>query len=65
VRNLVQVLGADPAVDLLRPTRVASIGPVTAEAAIRHGIHTAIMPAQFTVPGLVDAIVQHFQTPSR
>ena len=33
VRNFVHVLGAEPAADLLRSTVVASIGPVTAEAA--------------------------------
>ena len=33
VRNFVKVLGAEPAADLLRTTVVASIGPVTAEAA--------------------------------
>ena len=36
---------------------VASIGPVTAEAASQYNIHTTIMPAQYTVPALVDAIV--------
>jgi uroporphyrinogen III methyltransferase/synthase len=61
VRNLVNVLGADPASDLLRTTLVASIGPVTADAAGRHGIQTTIMPAQYTVPALVDAIVKHFE----
>ena len=33
VRNFVKVVGAEPAADLLRTTVVASIGPVTAEAA--------------------------------
>jgi uroporphyrinogen III methyltransferase/synthase len=61
VRNLVNLLGADPAADLLRTTIVASIGPVTAEAAGRLGIQTTIMPAQFTVPALVEAIVKHFE----
>ena len=61
VRNFVNVIGADPASDLLRTTLVASIGPVTAEAAGRHGIETTIMPVQYTVPALVDAIVKHFE----
>jgi uroporphyrinogen III methyltransferase / synthase len=61
VRNFVNLIGADPATDLLRTTLVASIGPVTAEAAGRHGIDTAIMPVQYTVPALVDAIVKHFE----
>jgi uroporphyrinogen-III synthase len=59
VRNLVTALGPEPAADLLRTTIVASIGPVTAEAAAQFGIQTAIMPAEHTIPALVDAIVEH------
>jgi len=61
VRNFVSVLGAEPAADLLRTTIVASIGPVTAEAARQHQIQTTIMPAHYTVPALVDAIVKHLE----
>jgi uroporphyrinogen-III synthase len=39
---------------------VASIGPVTAEAAAQFGITSAIVPAHYTIPALVDAIVEHF-----
>src|SRR5256885_495806 len=59
VRNFVRVLGAEPAADLLRTTAVASIGPVTAEAAAHFHIQTTIMPATYTIPALVDAIVKH------
>jgi uroporphyrinogen III methyltransferase/synthase len=61
VRNFVQALGAEQAADLLRTTVVASIGPVTAEAATQSQIETTIMPTQYTVPALVDAIVKHFE----
>jgi uroporphyrinogen III methyltransferase/synthase len=61
VRNFVKVFGAEQAADLLRTTVVASIGPVTAEAAEQHGITTSIMPADYTIPALVDAIVQYFK----
>jgi len=60
VRNFVHVLGAEPAADLLRTTVVASIGPVTAEAASQCNIQTTIMPATYTIPALVDAIVEYF-----
>jgi uroporphyrinogen III methyltransferase/synthase len=60
VRSLVRVLGAEPAADLLRTTLVASIGPVTAEAASQYNIHTTIMPTNYTIPALVDAIVEYF-----
>ena len=61
VRSFVRAFGADQAADLLRPVAVAAIGPVTAEAALQDNINTTIMPQQYTVPALVDAIVQHFQ----
>ena len=61
VRNLVRVLGAEPAADLLRTTVVASIGPVTAEAAAQSGIETHVMPEKYTVPALVAAIVKYFE----
>ncbi len=61
VRNFAQVFGAEQATDLLRTTAVASIGPVTAEAAEQFGISTSIMPKEYTIPALVDAIVAHFK----
>ena len=61
VRNFVKVLGAEPAADLLRTTTVASIGPVTAEAATQCNIQTTVMPGSYTVPALVDAIVDYFE----
>jgi uroporphyrinogen III methyltransferase/synthase len=64
VRNFVQVLGgAEPAADLLRTVAVASIGPVTAEAAAQYDIRTTILPAQYTLPALVEAIVDYFSRP--
>ena len=64
VRSFVRAFGADQAADLLRPVAVAAIGPVTAKAAAQFHIQTTIMPTQYTVPALVDAIVRHFQKDS-
>ncbi len=61
VRNFVKALGQEQAVDLLRTTIVASIGPVTAEAAAQCQIQTTIMPSHYTVPALVAAIVDYFE----
>src|SRR4029079_18578317 len=47
VRSFVRVLGAEPAADLLRTTLIASIGPVTAEAASQLGVQTTIMPPTY------------------
>ena len=60
VRNFVEILGHDQAIDLLRNTVVASIGPVTAEAAQQLNIRTAVMPERYTIPDLVQALVEHF-----
>jgi uroporphyrinogen III methyltransferase/synthase len=61
VRNFVNMLGSEQAVDLLRTTTVATIGPVTAEAAQQLGITTTVMPDRYTVPALVEALVDHFR----
>jgi uroporphyrinogen III methyltransferase / synthase len=65
VRNFVRVLGAEPAADLLRTTIVASIGPVTAEAASQSGIQTTVMPVNYTIPALVEAIAEYFRKEER
>lgn len=60
VRHFVTNLGEEQAADLLQQVAVASIGPVTAEAAQQLGVTTSIMPdAPYTIPSLVDAIVRH------
>ena len=61
VRNFIKALGPEQAVDLLRTTIVASIGPVTAEAATQCQVQTTIMPSHYTVPALVAAIVDYFE----
>ena len=62
VRSFVHLLGAEPAADLLRATIVASIGPVTADAATQFQIASAIVPATHTIPALVHAIVEYVRT---
>ena len=60
VRNFVTMIGQEQAADLLHSTVVASIGPVTAEAAQQLGVETTVMPERYTIPDLVDALVEHF-----
>ena len=61
IRAFVTIYGADQAVDLLNHTIVATIGPVTADAAVRYGITPQITPESATIPALVDALVAHFR----
>jgi uroporphyrinogen III methyltransferase/synthase len=61
VRSFLRLYGKDQAADLLGSTVVASIGPVTAEAAEQGGVHTSVMPSEYSIAGLVRAIVEHFE----
>jgi uroporphyrinogen III methyltransferase / synthase len=60
VRTFARIYGAEQTVDLLRNTVVASIGPVTTEAATGLGLTVAVQPTTYTVPALVEAISAHF-----
>jgi uroporphyrinogen III methyltransferase/synthase len=61
VRNFAQIHGEEQAADLLRDVVVACIGPVTAEAAHQLGIAATVMPERYTIPDLVDTLVEHFR----
>jgi uroporphyrinogen III methyltransferase / synthase len=61
VRAFVSIYGEDQAVDLLNHTVVATIGPVTADAAVRYGITPKVMATTSTMAGLVDALVTYFK----
>jgi uroporphyrinogen III methyltransferase/synthase len=60
LQHFVALIGQEQAIDLLNTTVVAAIGPVTAAAAAELGIHTTIVPDNFTVSGMVAGLVQHF-----
>jgi uroporphyrinogen III methyltransferase/synthase len=61
VRAFISIYGEDQAVDLLSHTTVATIGPVTSDAAARYGITPQVTPATSTMPALVDALVDYFK----
>jgi uroporphyrinogen III methyltransferase/synthase len=61
VRGLVALLGPADARRLLEGVVVAVIGPITAETASEHGFHVSVMPHEYTVPALADAIAGHFE----
>jgi uroporphyrinogen III methyltransferase/synthase len=62
IRNFVQVVGPDQAIDLLKQTTVATIGPVTTEAAKQAGIPVAVQPSTYTIPALVEAFAEYVAT---
>ncbi len=55
-------LAGGEAPELLRGVIVASIGPITAETAARHGIVSHIVPEQYTIPALTEALIRYFQS---
>ena len=50
---------SDSPLSLLRETRIASIGPITSQTVRELGLHVDIEAKEFTIDGLVDAIVKH------
>jgi uroporphyrinogen III methyltransferase/synthase len=61
VTNFVELVGRENASRLMKETIAASIGPVTAETAKSFGIETAIVPKDYTIPALVEALAAHFK----
>jgi uroporphyrinogen III methyltransferase / synthase len=62
VRGFVALVGSTDARRLLEGVVVAAIGPITAETAAEHGLTVSVMPHDYTVPALADAIAGHFET---
>jgi uroporphyrinogen III methyltransferase/synthase len=61
LRRFAVLIGEEQAADLLNTVAVAAIGPVTAAAAAELGVRSPIVPEAFTVDGLVQALVRHFE----
>lgn len=64
VSNFAELVGAKDLSQLLANTLVACIGPVTAEAAARHGVVNIIQPETYNASALVDSIVKSIVTSS-
>jgi uroporphyrinogen III methyltransferase / synthase len=60
VENLVRSFGAKVAARLLAGTRVACIGPITADTARKHGIRVDVEAREYTISGLIEAAVELF-----
>jgi uroporphyrinogen III methyltransferase/synthase len=61
VHNFIEILGQKGYKSLLDGVAVACIGPVTARTAEEYGMKTDIMPKEYTIPALVDAMVEYFK----
>ncbi len=61
VHNFVEILGQKEYKNLMSGVNVACIGPVTAKTAEEYGMKTDIMPRDYTVPALVEAMVDFYE----
>ncbi len=61
VSNFFSLFARDEILPLLAPVTVACIGPITAQTAVEHGLTVSIMPTEYTIPGLTDAIRDHYR----
>jgi len=60
VTNFFSLLGKEKILPHLDKTKIACIGPITADTAKSFGLETAIMPSDYTIRGLVDSIISYF-----
>jgi uroporphyrinogen-III synthase len=63
VRGLVRLLGDETGA--LREMTIACIGPVTAAAVVEEGFHPAVVAAEHTADGLVDALLAGYYAADR
>ncbi len=61
VTNFLQMFDEGVGIRFLKDVKVASIGPITAETARKYGIETSIMPKNYTIPALAEAIVDYYK----
>lgn len=60
VDNFFSLVPADEFRRLAPEARLACIGPVTANTLKKYGFNVDIQPEDYTIPGLVQAVVDHF-----
>ncbi len=61
VRNFVNMLNADNLDELLAGVTVASIGPITSDTAKELGVRVDVEAAEYTIDGLIQAILENAQ----
>jgi uroporphyrinogen III methyltransferase / synthase len=62
VKNFVRLFNRKNLAEIVNGSAIACIGPVTAYTVEQLGGHAAIVATEFTVPGLVSAILDHFES---
>jgi len=60
VRNFMTMLGDVDLDAAFSNTLIVSIGPITSRTAVELGLKVAVEAAEYTIPGLVDAVCEYF-----
>jgi uroporphyrinogen III methyltransferase/synthase len=61
VRNFVEIVGQKEYKTLIQEVLLACIGPITARTLEEYGMKTDIMPREYTIPALVEAIAEYYK----
>ncbi|MCE5242654.1 MAG: uroporphyrinogen-III C-methyltransferase, partial [Desulfobacteraceae bacterium] len=61
VSNFFGLFEGEEILTALRGTAIACIGPITARTAEKYGLQVGIMPSEYTIKALVEAIRSHFE----
>jgi uroporphyrinogen III methyltransferase / synthase len=62
VVNFVRLVEGEDLLRILKGVAIGCIGPITAQTAIDSGLRVDIMSSEFTIQGLVDAIVTYYRS---
>jgi uroporphyrinogen III methyltransferase/synthase len=65
VTHFVQLFHGENVAELVASTVIACIGPITGQTATDYGLRADIISEEYTVPGLVGAIVEYYQSRSQ
>jgi uroporphyrinogen III methyltransferase/synthase len=61
VSHFLRLFEGDDRVRLLQGVIIACIGPITSQTVVESGLRADIISTEFTIPGLVNAIVKYYQ----
>ena len=60
VDHFVDMMNGPDISNLLHDTVVASIGPITSDTLVKHGVNPSVQAKEFTVDGLIEALVDYY-----
>lgn len=63
VTNLVEMMKPESLRETVKGTVIAAIGPITKQTAEKLGLEVQVQPHQYTIPALVDAILNFYAKP--